>query len=183
MIKRTVFRGIGIVLLLVVLLIAVFFLSGGRIGMTESKTAEDLRTAQNLPDDWLITGNVTDTAVLYLFYPPDKHCYGYALYVNEPGLSFGYVFRGSATVSDIQGSQEALSTPIQELSVAESGQTAYFSLNPAQLDHLTIDNGASVETWELDSSIPFVHLFPQNGGVVTFYDADGNIIEPQPAHL
>lgn len=70
MTNRMVRRGIGIFLLAAALLICGFFLLGGEIGVSKSHLAEDLRTSQNIPNDWLVTGRVSDTAAIYLFYPP-----------------------------------------------------------------------------------------------------------------
>lgn len=183
MTNRMVRRGIGIFLLAVALLICGFFLLGGKIGVSKSHLAENLRTSQNIPNDWLVTGSVSDTAAIYLFYPPDKSCYGYTLYVNHPGLSFGYIFRGSTIVAGVHGTQAELPTVVQALALDGSEQCAYFSLNFAQVQRAEIDNGQTAKTYLLDSSFPFTILLPQNNGEVTFYDKNGAPVEIQPAQL
>lgn len=183
MMKRTVRRALGILLCIVVLLVGGFFLLGGEIGVPKSRLAEDLRSSQEIPEDWLVTGTVSDTAAFYLFYPPDKSCYGYTVYVNRPGLYLGYIFQGSTTVAGVDCTQAALPLEVQELSIEGSGQNVYFSLNFAQVQNMEVDNGQSVKTYPLDSSIPFTVLLSQNCGDITFCDRNGNPVETQATHL
>lgn len=183
MMKRTVRRAIVILLCIVVLLVGGFFVLGGEIGVPKSCLAEELRASQKIPNDWLVTGTVCDTAALYLFYPPDKSCYGYTVYVNRPGLSFGYIFQGSTTVAVADCPQAALPTEVQQLSIGGSGQNAYFSLNFAQVQNVEVGNGQSTEMYPLDSSVPFTILLPQSSSEITFYDRNGNPVETQTAPL
>lgn len=151
-----------------------FFLSSGHVGVPRSRLEEDLRTSQRVPDDWAVIGSVSDSAAAYIFYPPARNTYSYSIYVNRPGFSFGYFFRGSRSVAGIVGEKTALPAEVEEIPIDGSGESAYVSMNFSGIERVEIDNGADIQTVVLDGNEPFAILLPQNAGQVTFYDHNGN---------
>ena len=93
----------GMILLAAAACGAVFLAWNGAFGVPASRLEQDLRSSQHIPDSWTVVGDVTEEAAVFLFYPPERNSYGVTLYRNEPGLSFGYFFRGSHPVAGIHG--------------------------------------------------------------------------------
>ena len=153
------------------------FLLAGRVGVPRSRLEEDLRTSQNIPADWTVTSSVSDSAAVFLYYPPAQNRYGWSIYVNHPGLSFGYFFRGSLVAAGIHDNKEELPAAVEQIPIGDSGEIAYVSLNLTGVVRAEIDNGTDTQTITLDESKPFAILVPPDAGFVTFYDKEGNPAE------
>ena len=70
--------------------------------MTSTDLEADIRSSQKIKDDWTLEGSVSNTMAAYISYPQDMSDHTFSVYVNRPGLSFGYFFRGGGTLSGIQ---------------------------------------------------------------------------------
>lgn len=160
-----------------ILVAAGFLLFGDRIGVPKSRLEEDLRTSQNVPDNWTVIGNVSDKAAIFLYYPPEENRYTWSIYVNRPGLSFGYFFRGSMSTAGIDCSKEELPTEVEAIPVGDSGEVAYISMNFNGLVRAEVNDGADIQIIDLDESKPFALLLSHGPGQVTFYDQEGNPAE------
>lgn len=180
---RCTSRLIGGILLTAIVCGAFFLACNGVIGVPEFRLEQDLRTSQQIPDSWTVLGDRTAQAAVFLFYPPDQTTYGVTVYRNEPGLSFGYFFRGSHMVAGVHGSTEEISAEIEEIPLDGTGLIAYVSLNAAGIQRMEQNDGNTVETHLLDGQSPFVFLLPQSAGEVTFYDGDGTVVETQTRNI
>ena len=98
--KRFLKIVIGIVL--VCILFVGFLYANNNIGMTSTNLETDIRSSQKIKDDWTLDGSVSNTMAAYISYSQDMSDHTFSVYVNRPGLSFGYFFRGGGTLSGIQ---------------------------------------------------------------------------------
>lgn len=161
-------------LMLGVMLVFIVFFGylnfSNNIGLHQSKLKEDIRSSQPIKDDWIIEGSVSDTMAAYISYSEDKSNCIYSIYVNGPGLSFGYFFREGGSTSGIEES-------IAEHTVEGYSEKAYISMNRQSVERIEIDDNNSVQVIDIDSNKPFAIVLPVNAGAVTFYDVDGNTVE------
>ena len=95
--KRFLKIVIGIVFVCV--LFVGFLYANNDIGMTSTNLEADIRSSQKIKDDWTLEGSVSNTMAAYISYPQDMSDHTFSVYVNRPGLSFGYFFRGGGTLS------------------------------------------------------------------------------------
>ena len=95
--KRFLKIVIGIVL--VCILFVGFLYANNNIGMTSTNLETDIRSSQKIKDDWTLDGSVSNTMAAYISYSQDMSDHTFSVYVNRPGLSFGYFFRGGGTLS------------------------------------------------------------------------------------
>lgn len=174
--KKYLFPRLAGVFLLAAAGVIALLWCGGRIGVPAFRLEQDLRTSQHIPDNWTVVGDVTGEAAVYLFCPPERNTYGVTLYRNEPGLSFGYLFRGSHSVAGLQGTTEELPAAVEKIPLDGTGLIAYVSPNTAGIQRMECNNGNTVETYQLDDQAPFVLLL-QDAGEVTFYDSHGTPVE------
>ena len=98
--KRFLKTVIGVVF--VCILFVGFLYANNNIGMTSTDLEADIRSSQKIKDDWTLDGSVSNTMAAYISYPQDMNDHIFSVYVNRPGLSFGYFFRGGGTLSGIQ---------------------------------------------------------------------------------
>lgn len=164
---------IGKIVLALVLVCVVFvgILYGNNcFGIRRSKIELDIRTSQKIQDVWTVDGVVSDSIAAFISYPQDRSDHTYSVYVNRPGFSFGYFFRGGG---DIVAVEEFIS----EFTVEGYNERAFISLNSQKVDRLEIDDGNEVQVIDIDSDKPFAIVLPINAGNITFYDIDGNVVE------
>lgn len=168
---------------MVLLVFAVFFLAGGEIGMPKASLEKDLLADGHIPDDWTIQQASSDRTTVFLYYPPEKNGYGFSVYVNRPGLSFGYFFAGSHMAANVSGSAGDLSAEIREYPVLHTGDRVFLSMNQSKIVSVLVDNGVSPREIPLDPDQPFVLLFAQGSGEITFRDQSGTTVDYRPASL
>ena len=96
--------------------------------------------------------------------------HSFSVYVNRPGLSFGYFFRGGGTLSGIQRG-------IVEFTVEGYNERAFISMNQQQVQQLEIDDGNTIQVVDIDRNKPFAIVLPINAGNITFYDVNRNTVE------
>ena len=106
----------------------------------------------------------------YISYPQDLSDHSFSVYVNRPGLSFGYFFRGGGTLSGIQRG-------IVEFTVEGYNERAFISMNQQQVQQLEIDDGNTIQVVDIDRNKPFAIVLPINAGNITFYDVNRNTVE------
>jgi hypothetical protein len=158
----------GIMLACIVLFGFLYF--NNDIGVQKSKLEEDIRSSQKIEDGWIVDGTISDAMAAYISYPEDKSDHTYSVYVNRPGLSFGYFFRGGGSISGVD-------KYIAEYTVEGCNERAFLSMNNQKVERLEIDDGTSVQTIDIDSNKPFAIILPVNAGNVTFFDVDGNEVD------
>ena len=99
-------------------------------------------------------------------YPQDRSDHTFSVYVNRPGLSFGYFFRGGGSLSGVERG-------IAEFTVDGYNERAFISMNQPKAARLEIDDAirfkSSILTAisRLRSSYPQCWRYP-------FYDGNGN---------
>lgn len=158
----------GIMLACIVLFGFLYF--NNDIGVQKSKLEEDIRSSQKIEDGWIVDGTISDAMAAYISYPEDKSDHTYSVYVNRPGLSFGYFFRGGGSISGVD-------KYIVEYTVEGYNERAFLSMNNQKVERLEIDDGTSVQTIDIDSNKPFAIILPVNAGNVIFFDIDGNEVD------
>jgi len=160
--------------LLGVLLVCIVFMAFLRlnndIGIPKSQLEADIRSSQKIASDWIVDGDVSDTVAAFISYPSDMTDHTFSVYVNRPGLSFGYFFRGGGSLSGVE-------TGIAEYTVEGYQERAFISINKRQVARLEIDDGNSVQVIEIDSGKPFAIILPVNAGNIAFYDINGAAVE------
>ena len=161
------------ILLGVVLACALFFgfLYGNNdIGKTANSLETDIRSSQKISDDWIVDGSISDAMAAFISYPQDKTDHTFSVYVNRPGLSFGYFFRGGGDIVQVDDY-------IAEFVVEGYNERAFISMNTQNVVRLEIDNGNNIRVIDIDSGKPFAVVLPLNAGSICFYDVNGNIVE------
>ena len=165
-----IFLKIVIGVVLACILFVCFLYTNNEIGVTSSKLEADIRSSQKIKDDWTVDGSVSSTMAAYISYPQDLSDHSFSVYVNRPGLSFGYFFRGGGTLSGIQRG-------IVEFTVEGYNERAFISMNQQQVQQLEIDDGNTIQVVDIDRNKPFAIVLPINAGNITFYDVNRNTVE------
>ena len=168
---KTIAKRIICIALVVVLIICGLFVNGN-IGISEKKIVSDIRNMQYIDDSWAIEGNATDDMAAYICYPEDKSDFVFSVYLNHPGLSFGYFFRYGGALAAIEEGILELEPQLDEYEAS-----AYISMNTKKAEKLKIDNGTEIKAIDIDSQKPFAIVLPADAGAISFYDVDGNLIE------
>lgn len=166
--KRFLKIVIGIVF--VCILFVGFLYANNDIGMTSTNLETDIRSSQKIKDDWTLDGSVSNTMAAYISYSQDMSDHTFSVYVNRPGLSFGYFFRAGGKLSEIQEG-------IAEFTAEGANERALISMNQQQVQQLQIDDGHAKQAIDIDSDQPFAIVLPINAGSITFYDVNGNAVE------
>ena len=157
-------------ILLVCSLFVGFLYISSDIGIASGNLETDIRSSQKIKEDWAIDGSVSDTMAAYISYPQDMSDHTFSVYVNRPGLSFGYFFCGGGTLSGIQRG-------IVEFTVEGYNERAFISMNQQQVQQFEIDDGNTIQVVDIDSNKPFAIVLPINAGNITFYDVNRNTVE------
>ena len=160
---------VAAILLICIAFVGLLYLNND-IGVPKSRLELDIRTSQKIDADWVVDGNVSDTMAAFISYPEDMTDHTFSVYINRPGLSFGYFFRGGG---DLTGTNVG----ITEYTVEGYKERAFISMNQQQVKRLEIGNGNSVQVIDIDSKKPFAIGLPVNAGSIVFYDVDGNAVE------
>ena len=153
---KKVFLKITLGVVLVCILFVGFLYVNNDIGVASTNLEADIRSSQKIKDDWTVEGSVSDTMAAYISYPQDMSDHTFSVYVNRPGFSFGYFFRGGGSLSGVERG-------IIGFTVEEYKER--------------IDDGNSIQGIYIDSNKPFAIVLPINAGTITFYDVNGNTVE------
>ena len=167
--KKIVLKTVIGILLVCSVLVGFLYVSND-IGIASGNLETDIRSSQKIKEDWAIDGSVSDTMAAYISYPQDMSDHTFSVYVNRPGLSFGYFFRGGGTLSGIQRG-------IVEFTVEGYNERAFISMNQQQVQQLEIDDGNTIQVVDIDRNKPFAIVLPINAGNITFYDVNRNTVE------
>ena len=140
------------------------------IGKTANSLEADIRLSQKISDDWNVDGSTSAAMAAFISYPQDKTDHAFSVYVNRPGISFGYFFRGGGDIVEVDDY-------IAEFVVEGYNERAFISMNTQNVVRLEIDDGNNVRVTDIDSGKPFAIVLPLNAGNICFYDTNGNIVE------
>lgn len=166
---KQVAKKAGVVLAGILLLFS-FLWFNNDIGVSKNSIEKDARSSSKIKDDWQVAKDTSDTLSAMVFYPEDKSDHSFQIYVNRPGVSFGYFFRGGGDIVEVENY-------IAEFTVEDYNDRAFISLNTQQVVRMEIDNGNAIETINIDSSKPFAFVFPKNIGNITFLDINNNVVD------
>ena len=167
--KKMVLKTVIGILLVCSLFVGFLYISSD-IGIASGNLETDIRSSQKIKEDWAVDGSVSDTMAAYISYPQDMSDHTFSVYVNRPGLSFGYFFRAGGKLSEIQEG-------IAEFTTEGANERALISMNQQQVQQLQIDDGHAKQAIDIDSDQPFAIVLPINAGSITFYDVNGNAVE------
>lgn len=159
----------GVVLAVMLLLISFLWLNND-IGVSKISIEKDARGSSKIKDDWQVAKDTSDTMSAMVFYPEDKSDHSFQIYVNRPGLSFGYFFRSGGDIVEVENY-------IAEFTVEGYNDRAFVSINTQKVVRMEIDNGNSIEKIDIDSSKPFAFVLPKNIGNITFFDINNNVVD------
>ena len=140
------------------------------IGNSANNLESDIRLSQKISDDWIVDGSTSNTIAAFISYPQDKMDHTFSVYVNRPGLSFGYFFRGGGDIVEVDDY-------IAEFVVEGYHERAFISMNNQNIVRLHINDGNHVQTINIDCGKPFAIVLPLNAGSICFYDVNGNVVE------
>ncbi len=155
---------------LICILFVGFLYANDDIGVTSNNLEANIRSSQKIMDDWTIDGSVSDTMAAFISYPQDNSNHTFSVYVNRPGLSFGYFFRGGGDITQVEDY-------IAEFTIEGYNERAFISMNTQKVEKCEIYDGNSVQVMNIDSSKPFAIVLPINAGNICFYDVNGNVVE------
>ena len=139
-------------------------------GIPASRLEADIRKEQQIPDDWTVEGTASGTMAAYISYSQDKSAHVFSFYVDRPGISSGYFFRGSGTAT-------TSSRDITKLTVNGYDEAAFVSMNTKQVFQVEIGDGDNIRVIDIDPYKPFAIILPLNEGSICFYNLDGECIE------
>lgn len=161
------------ILLGIVLACALFFgflYANNDIGKTANSLEADIRLSQKISDDWNVDGSISDTMAAFISYPQAKTDHTFSIYVNRPGLSFGYFFRGGGDIVEVD-------EYIAEFVVEGYNERAFISMNTQNVVRLEIGDGNNVRVIDIDSGKPFAIVLPLNAENICFYNTNGTVVE------
>ncbi len=134
-----------------------FLYANNDIGKTANSLEADIRQSQKILDDWIVDGSISDTMAAFISYPQDKTDHTFSVYVNRPGLSFGYFFRGGGDIVEVDDY-------IAEFVVEGNNERAFISMNTQNIVRLEVDDGNGIQVIDIDSGKPFAIVLPLNVG-------------------
>ena len=115
-----------------------FLYANNDIGKTANSLEADIRQSQKILDDWIVDGSISDTMAAFISYPQDKTDHTFSVYVNRPGLSFGYFFRGGGDIVEVDDY-------IAEFVVEGNNERAFISMNTQNIVRLEVDDGNGIQ--------------------------------------
>ena len=167
-----VFKYVGAFVAVVIISFLILY-SNNDIGINKVNIEKHARISQKISDDWQVVKDTTELMSAMVFYNENLSNHTFSIYVNRPGLSFGYFFRGGGSMGE----------GIKEFYINGYNERAFISMNRQQVCKVEIDNGNSIKIIEIESTKPFAFILPVNIGSVTIYDINGNVIESQKRGL
>lgn len=158
-----------LICVIVVLLVACCgFYFGGNIGIKEDKiNNEQMETVSWQKQDYSVIG-ASDGESLYVgvMYMKDYSAAQYFIYIKKGGLSFGWHFLQSGSLTEADG--------VRAFNCGEYG-TAYVALNENNnIQKIEFEDGREPSITE-NVGKP---ICERSKSVIHFYDASGNIVEP-----
>lgn len=155
-------------LLFAVVFVGVLYVDND-IGIRKEKIVSDIRSSQRIDKNWITDGETSDSMAAYISYPEDGSDHTYSVFVNRPGLSFGYFFRAG-------GSLTGEGKYISEFTLDGYQERAFIATSTLRVAQLEINDGQDIQVIEFDSEKPFAIVLPVNAGELVFYDITGEAV-------
>lgn len=156
---------LGVGLLIIVLLFFVVKYSS-IIGISSDNLEKDARISHKINSLWKVSKSVNKRIGAMLFYNDEREKFIFSIYLNHPGISFGYFFASGGATSGIDDN-------IKKFSFKSYG-SVLISMNVIEIAKIQLDNGIEVSTINIDSTKPFAEVIPINSGKITLFDVYGN---------
>ena len=159
--KSIAFIIIGIVVIFLILN------ASGVFGVPVDRLEQDARKSQKIDASWDVSKADNDEIGALLFYSKQADKFVFSIYLNRPGLSYGYFFRSGGAVGDIMDG-------VAEFSYDSNG-TALISMNKPQISKIEFGN-EKISTIEVDPLKPFAVTIPKNCDSFAMYNINGEMI-------
>ena len=156
--KSITFIIIGIVVIFLILN------ASGVFGVPVDRLEQDARKSQKIDASWDVSKADNDEIGALLFYNKQTDKFVFSIYLNRPGLSYGYFFRSGGAVGDIMDG-------VAEFSYGSNG-AALISMNKPQVSKIEFGN-EKISTMEVDPLKPFAVTLPKNCDSFAMYDING----------
>lgn len=167
--KRSILLAVAAVIFALTLTLY-FAHATGRDPQTAEAAESALREGNNLPESWQSKLAQSDELITALVYPEDQSSCKFDVYVKRENER-SYTFRHGSGYSS-----EAF-LGIVCFSMPELKDEVFISMNQQGICSVSIDDGNSVTVQKIDSTQPFVYIFPKNYEVI-FTTDQGERVEP-----
>ena len=158
----------GLLFAVILVLMLLVIRMSGIFGVRPAMLEEEARFSHSIEDTWLCaTSEPTDQMAAMLFYSPERDDFTYSIYVNRPGLSFGWFFRGGGSTVEVEAN-------IAEYTVEGYTSRAYVSMNTQRIKRVLFGNDTMLE---LDPDKPFALVVSPELGSVQFCTEDGEWVQ------
>jgi hypothetical protein len=149
-----------------VTLIAILLLTYGNIGVSKGDLEKNARKSHHIDPTWEVAISVNENLGALLFYDKNTFEYTYSIYLNPPGISYGYFFReGGGLIGLEEG-------PVQ---FTKEQDSVIFSLNQDKISRIEFGN-KKLPPITIDSSKPFITFVPDYSESITMYDVNDTIV-------
>ncbi len=155
-------------LVFIMLLTVLYFLFADNIGISAKNLEKDARLASKTDDSWLAVTDVGEELGGVLLYNEECDDWNYHVYLNRPGLDYGYHFRAGGSVPEIENN-------VGVYSFDGADEQIIMSMNNAKIEKIAV-SGRLLQTIDIDSDKPFVLVMPE-GCNFSFYDVNKQEIE------
>lgn len=158
---------INLIAILGIGIICCVFLLNTSVGSTKQKVLDELEERGSAVN-WTYIADAGDSMIAGLSYNVETHGYDADIYVNRPGLSFGWFFRTGGALLD--------TGTVTEIHIENIRDYALLSMNEQGVCRIDIDDGTSVKTISIDPDAPFVMILSESDPQPTLYDKSGEIV-------
>ncbi len=152
--------------ILSVTLISILLLTYGNIGVSKGGLEKDARKNHHIDPTWEVATSVNENLGILLFYDKNTYEYTYSIYLNHPGISYGYFFReGGGLVGLEEGTVQFTN---------EHG-SAIFSLNQDKISRIEFGN-KKLSPIMINPSKPLTALIPDHSESIIMYDVNETMV-------
>ena len=143
-----------------------------RIGVPLDNVLADAMDSQSIAPESVSAMDATEQMAGLVFYNDGKEKATFSVYVNRPGMSFGYFFRGG-------GSWGSVDTGVGDFYIEGYDHHALLSANHVHISKIAVGE----RTMAIDPNAPFALVLSVDEGEAILYDMAGNVITPQRAKM
>lgn len=161
--KKTMIAFVAVLIILVLTLTV-------DIGMTKKQVEKDANKERDVFTTYVEKEISKDMAAI-LFYDKETKKHDVRIYLNRPGLSFGYFFTYGGNSPEVE---EGVGVFEQDNIPA----VAYVSMNKPEVSHMIIGSGDAEELIVIDSDKPFAVVVEKELGMVRIFDKNDELVEP-----
>lgn len=161
--KKTIFcLAIACVVLVLVLTID--------IGMTKNRIEKDADKDRDVFTTY-VEKEISKDIAAFLFYDKERKIHDTRIYVNYPGLSFGYFFKYGGNSPEVENG-------VGLFEMDKIPAVAYVSMNKPEVSHMIVGSGDAEELIVIDSDKPFAVVVEKELGMVRIFDKNDELVEP-----